>query len=108
MSSTLHTDELAHSAIGRTTLRVAIVCDLVEEQWGSMDLVAVMIEKYLRSDHGNIRAVRLCPPMRRRFARASDADRQSMFNADRLINRFWDYPRWLRMRRSEFDVFHVV
>jgi glycosyltransferase involved in cell wall biosynthesis len=41
--------------------------------------------------------------MRRRFARP-DADR---FNADRLVNRLWDYPRYVR-RLAGFDVFHVM
>jgi glycosyltransferase involved in cell wall biosynthesis len=29
-------------------------------------------------------------------------------NADRLLNRYWDYPRWLRGQRTDFDLFHVV
>ena len=29
------------------------------------------------------------------------------FNADRLLNRLWDYPRRLRRRAVEFDLFHV-
>ncbi|HKG91397.1 MAG TPA: glycosyltransferase family 1 protein, partial [Gemmatimonadaceae bacterium] len=29
-------------------------------------------------------------------------------NADRLANRFWDYPRTLRRMRDRFDLFHIV
>jgi glycosyltransferase involved in cell wall biosynthesis len=29
-------------------------------------------------------------------------------NGDRLMNRFYDYPRWLRKQRASFDVFHIV
>ena len=28
--------------------------------------------------------------------------------ADRLVNRFWDYPRWLRQQTGDFDLFHIV
>jgi glycosyltransferase involved in cell wall biosynthesis len=31
-----------------------------------------------------------------------------VFNADRFLNRFWDYPRVARRRKTEFDLFHVV
>jgi glycosyltransferase involved in cell wall biosynthesis len=27
---------------------------------------------------------------------------------DRLAGRLWDYPRWLKPRRGDFDVFHIV
>jgi glycosyltransferase involved in cell wall biosynthesis len=30
------------------------------------------------------------------------------FNVDRILNRFWDYPRVLRGARGRYDVFHVV
>jgi glycosyltransferase involved in cell wall biosynthesis len=28
--------------------------------------------------------------------------------ADRILNRVWDYPRWLRSRGGEFDLFHIT
>jgi glycosyltransferase involved in cell wall biosynthesis len=31
-----------------------------------------------------------------------------LFKAERLLNRFWDYPRFLRSQRAEFDLFHIV
>jgi glycosyltransferase involved in cell wall biosynthesis len=37
------------------------------------------------------------------FGRLGAAD-----TADRIINRVWDYPRWLAYRRDDFDLFHVV
>ncbi len=30
------------------------------------------------------------------------------FNADRVLNRFWDYPRFARQLGSQFDLFHVI
>ncbi len=89
-------------------LRVAIVCDFVEEGWPSMDLVAEMLLHHLGKDHSDvIAAKRICPPMRRRFARHRNSHGKR-FNADRFINRFWDYPHFARHSLSEFDLFHVV
>jgi len=56
---------------------------------------------------GRFEAARICPPMRRRLSRET-ADSGALFNADRLLNRFRDYPRALRRARDEFDLFHVV
>lgn len=91
-------------------VRVGIVCDLREEGWHSMDLVADMLLEMLPSvSDGNIVATRLLPPMIRRWTRlpvVGGGSRASL--GDRLTGRLWDYPRWLRARRGEFDVFHIV
>jgi glycosyltransferase involved in cell wall biosynthesis len=73
-----------------------------------MDLVADMLLDNLRRNHaGIIEATRLAPPLRRRFTR-NGTKSGVLFNADRLLNRFGDYPRWLRRRSAEFDLFHIV
>src|SRR4029453_12501754 len=88
--------------------RVAVVCDLLEENWPSMDLVGEMLLSNLRKDHSaSILATCLRPPMRRRFTRVARAG-NIPFNADRFLNRFWDYPRWLGRQNQDFDLFHVV
>jgi glycosyltransferase involved in cell wall biosynthesis len=84
-----------------------------------MDLVAEMLLESLQRGHADeIAAVRVCPAMRYRFARnggdgaapAGAALRLARlsFNADRALNRFYDYPRLLRRTRGSFDLFHVV
>jgi len=95
--------------------RVAVICDLKEEGWPSMDLVAEMLLDNLRSNHSDaVKATPICPAMRRRFTGDPNANgnhgesRAWAFNADRLINRFWDYPRYLRSVKNEFDLFHLV
>src|SRR5213593_2380493 len=88
--------------------RIALVCDLLEENWASMDLVASMLEHGLGQFRGNLEATRLCPPMRRRLTRENRSHHKLMFNADRIFNRFWDYPRWLESQQERFDLFHVV
>jgi glycosyltransferase involved in cell wall biosynthesis len=88
--------------------RLAIICDYREENWPSMDLVCGMLYDQLERGHSDtLKASRICPSMRRRFARGSMSD-SNLFNTDRLLNRFFDYPRILRSIRSEFDLFHIV
>ena len=88
--------------------RIAVVCDLREENWHSMNLVAdALIENLWAGHAGQFRPARVCPPLRRRFSRAG-ASAGRGFNADRLFNRFLDYPRYVARRRAEFDLFHVV
>jgi glycosyltransferase involved in cell wall biosynthesis len=94
--------------------RVAVVCDHPEEGWPSMDLTGAMVERFLAERHADtVTPTRICPPYRRRFERpgkegagAEGAAR----NADRLMNRFWDYPRALGRiaKRGEFDLYHLV
>lgn len=73
-----------------------------------MDLVAEMLYTHLDRDYAALfSTTRLCPPMRRRFTRLNSKSRR-LFNADRVLNRFWDYRRWLRKRQGEFDLFHIV
>jgi glycosyltransferase involved in cell wall biosynthesis len=93
---------------GRKVPRIAIVCDFAEERWASMDLVGLMLQEGLLQFREQFETVRLCPPMQRRLTPSNTSEPKLMFNADRLLNRFWDYPRWLRAQCDRFDLFHVV
>src|SRR5207237_2160134 len=55
-----------------------------------------------------LEAERIRPQMSRRFAWGGCTNSKLAFGVDRLFNRFWDYPRFLRPYREAFDVFHVV
>jgi glycosyltransferase involved in cell wall biosynthesis len=90
-------------------IRVGVVCDLREEEWHSMDLVADMLLDTLPSVSGRVEATRLRPPMIRRWTRLPivGGGRRARLG-DRLTGRLWDYPRWLRRQRAEFDMFHIV
>jgi glycosyltransferase involved in cell wall biosynthesis len=87
-----------------------VVCDLVEENWPSMELVGEMLHGQLQAHHSSFaRITKLLPSMKRRFgALPVLGGSGAAFNGDRLLNRFWDYPRWLRRQRTDFDLFHVV
>jgi glycosyltransferase involved in cell wall biosynthesis len=84
-------------------LRVAVIADYREEGWYSMDLVAEMLGRWVPKA-ADVTAEVLRPPFRRRLSR----DHGTPSVRDRIINRYWDYPRWLRRQVPRFDVFHVA
>jgi glycosyltransferase involved in cell wall biosynthesis len=90
-------------------MRLGLVCDFVEENWSSMDLVAEMLWTHLQGSGGSgVRAERIRPAMIRRATRLPWIKKKNAaFNADRLLNRFWDYPKHLRSRLQDFDYFHI-
>ncbi|HXG55006.1 MAG TPA: glycosyltransferase family 1 protein [Vicinamibacterales bacterium] len=89
-------------------MRVAVIADLLEERWPSMDLVAEMLVECLAREHASeVDAVLIRPPMRHRFA-GTGAWAGRAFSGDRILNRFYHYPRVVGAIRSSFDVFHVV
>ena len=96
--------------VPRRPAAVGVICDLVEENWPSMDLVGQMLLDHLQQNHaGDLQAVRLCPPMVRRYSALPFSSRnRKAYNLDRLVNRFWMYPRWLRRRVDDFEIFHLV
>ena len=47
--------------------------------------------------------------MVRRLTRVPRFGQRALLNTtDRVINRYWDYPRWLRSQIDRFDLFHIV
>jgi glycosyltransferase involved in cell wall biosynthesis len=90
-----------------TQLRLAVLYDYPEENWPSMDLCAQMLVQYFPSKQ--IEAIPVCPSFRRRLQLIpSLGQKRFAYNSDRLLNRFWDYPHYLRQRVGDFDLFHVT
>jgi glycosyltransferase involved in cell wall biosynthesis len=89
--------------------RLALLPDFPEEGWPSMDLCAEMLQAELERGHADrLQVQRLVPPFRRRFSRLPGlAGSRTAFNADRLLNRMWDFRRHVRGRRHHFDCFHL-
>jgi glycosyltransferase involved in cell wall biosynthesis len=80
--------------------RLAILADFPEERWPSMDLAAQMLYGQLSAAPDNaFQCQTVCPP----FARYTVCWR----NADRLLNRHWNYPRYAKKIAGDFDLFHV-
>jgi len=90
--------------------RVAIVADLAEERWHSMDLVAEILMLGLRSpNYRLVDASQIRPSMVRRLTRVPGIGRLShAVTADRIINRIWDYRRTLSAQADDYDLFHIV
>jgi glycosyltransferase involved in cell wall biosynthesis len=88
------------------SLRVAVICDLLEERWPSMDLVGDMLFQNLEEHCGReVAAAQLRPSFQRG---ASAAQGKLARNFGRWMGRFVYYPRWLRGQRDRYDLFHVV
>src|ERR1035438_10750399 len=89
-------------------MRVAVICDFLEERWPSMDLAGDMLCRYLADNHGDVAVTQIRPPLRARLAGAPFFPRKAALNSDRLLNRFFDYASHLRSRRRDYDLFHVI
>ena len=89
---------------------MAVIADLLEERWPSMDLVADMLMDRLRGEHGDrIQATLVRPPLRRRATWIPRAGASyKAFSIDRFANRLYDYPRVIRRIAAGHDVFHIV
>lgn len=75
-----------------------------------MDTVGQMLLHHLQQEHANVVSVsRICPPLHRRVTRLPALrSRYTAFNADRFLNRYYDYPHVLREHKDRFDLFHIV
>src|SRR5205807_111628 len=86
-----------------------IVCDLLQENWPSMDLVGDMLLHNLRQDHASaFRVERLRPSYTRHLVRMANSPMRLVDTAERALNRFVKYPRWLSRQAAKFDLFHIV
>jgi glycosyltransferase involved in cell wall biosynthesis len=113
MGSAISHSEASFARMSETLMRkprVGLICDFVEENWPSMDLVADMVLDHLSREHASsLDVARICPPLRQRFGRLPViGNAPALHNADRLLNRFVDYSRILKHRVPEFDLFHLV
>jgi glycosyltransferase involved in cell wall biosynthesis len=90
--------------------RLALLCDFIEEGWPSMDLFGDMLAGCFARDHAaELSVEQLRPPLHPRFSRLPmRRGAPALWNADRLINRFFDYPRWLKKQAARFDLFHLI
>ena len=75
-----------------------------------MDLMADMVFDNLCADYRS--TVKVTPVRPRMVWRLSRLPRfggkRGAYSADRLLNRFWDYPRYLASRKREFDLYHIL
>jgi glycosyltransferase involved in cell wall biosynthesis len=91
-------------------LRLALISDLLEERWHSMDLIADMLFAEVSTRHREDVSVEQIRPRfqtiisRLAVGKAAGVAR----NFDRLLNRHVVYPRFLQKNVSDFKIFHIV
>jgi glycosyltransferase involved in cell wall biosynthesis len=89
--------------------KLALICDFLEEGWPSMDLFGDMLFQNFQADYPDVIDVQqLRPALRRRFSTLGVGQTGFSWNLDRLLNRFHDYPVWLKKRATSFELFHLV
>lgn len=92
--------------------RLAIISDFLEENWPSMDLCAQMLFQHMSNlDAESIQPILVCPKFNWRLQGFSWIGQKHLtYNADRLINRFWDYPQYLKqkIKHEHFDFYHIA
>jgi glycosyltransferase involved in cell wall biosynthesis len=90
-------------------LRLALICDYLEEGWLSMNFCAEMLFDRLNAEHSaEMRSQQIRPVFQKRFGKIPWLNKKkSAFAMDRSVNHFWDYPRHLRKQLKDFDFFHL-
>jgi glycosyltransferase involved in cell wall biosynthesis len=92
-------------------MKLGIVCDYYEEGWVSMDICTQMLHDGLLNGDSEISLYpsQIRPEFQWRFKYLSSLiGNQKSFNADRFINRYWEYPRYLRTCQPDYDLFHIA
>jgi hypothetical protein len=81
--------------------RIAVIADLLEEKWPSMDLAAEQLAAHL-SELGDVEGVLVRPPLRlTRRGRSPSA-------VERALGRFIQLPIELKATRFDADYFHIA
>ena len=97
----------AYDGASARPLRVAVICNFLEEHWPSMDLVGDMLCSHLTAGCSHeVTITQIRPAFKNRCTRVFE--KPVSRNADRILNRFVDYPAGLRSQVQNFDLFHVV
>ncbi|HWZ46201.1 MAG TPA: glycosyltransferase family 1 protein [Candidatus Saccharimonadales bacterium] len=105
--------DLQHAALGTATgkhvPRIGVVCDLLQEYWPSMNLVADMLLQRFQEDYSSrLQAERLRPSYQRHFTQFVHGPLKAVNDAERALNRYVKYPHWLSQWQRHFDLFHIV
>jgi glycosyltransferase involved in cell wall biosynthesis len=88
-------------------MKLGIVCDYLEEGWISMDICAQMlVDRSAQLSDSDIQPVQIRPPFQWRLK--AWKHHPKYFNGNRFINRFIDYPRYLKPRATDCNFFHVA
>ena len=101
----------ALTSVAVDTLQVAIVADLLEERWPSMDLMADMLMEHAADEEAGVRPVLIRPAFAPKLPKWVRPTAHQVPTIERIAHRFWSYPRWLAQQlgqKTSADVFHIV
>lgn len=74
-----------------------------------MDLIGEMLSRYLGLKYCHeVRVQSVLHRIPQRLQRVPGVTPRAAFMTDRFAHRFWDYGRWIRHHRRNFDIFHIV
>lgn len=75
-----------------------------------MDLCAQMLIKQLQTEQNtSIQPIQVLPKFNKLFQNIPQLGKKHLaYNADRLINRIWYYPQYLKKKVTEFDFYHIA
>jgi len=89
-------------------LNVAVVADLLEERWPSMDLMADMLMTHPGTNGSTFRPALIRPEFGTTLSSVMRREQgEPPPTIQRIAHRFWSYPRWLRQQPAA-DVYHIV
>ena len=89
--------------------RVAILQDMVEEAWPSMDQMGHLLTTRLPAVAPGLAVAPIRHPLVRVLSLGPLARSRGLFFADRVFNRMVLYPRRVRASvRGQFDLYHVI
>ena len=94
-------------AVAVDALQVAIVADLLEERWPSMDLMADMLMAHAGDEATGISPTLVRPAFAAKLPAWARGRGRPMPTIERIAHRFWSYPRWLGQQPLA-DVYHIV
>jgi glycosyltransferase involved in cell wall biosynthesis len=97
-----------HSPLQPSIVRSAVISDLLEEHWPSMDLVSQMLVEELSRSHSPSVVAELIRPNSVKLFGHLPIKTKLATTADRGFNRFVFYPHIVKRLLSTFDVFHIV
>lgn len=90
------------------TISLAVVADLEEEGWPSMDLMADMLMAHAGGEGAVVSPQLFRPAFERTLPGIAWRDTGAAPPIiERIGHRFWSYPRWLR-RQAPADVYHIL
>lgn len=89
-------------------LNVAVVADLLEERWPSMDLMADMLMTHPGTNGSTFLPALIRPEFGSTLSSVMRREQgEPPPTIQRIAHRFWSYPRWLRQQPAA-DVYHIV